>query len=93
MIEKHIGQNEYFSFVESVSQYFTDTFLADVRDVEFGQWEMPFEAMLLELIKRDKQNTVVDFKLIQDLAIESGIVQEGVLDPDTWKIFCEWAES
>lgn len=85
-----IGLSEYFYFVDSVAKELDCNFLAEARNIDFGQWETSFEAVLLKLIDQEKRYTTVDFISAKELAIAAGIVEEGVLDPKVWSKFCSW---
>ena len=82
------GLSEYFYFVDSVAKELDCNFLAEARNIDFGQWETSFEAVLLKLIDQEKRYTTVDFISAKELAIAAGIVEEGVLDPKVWSKFC-----
>ena len=86
-----LGPSEYFAFVEGVEKYLESDFVRQVKDVDFGQWELPFEAILIELMKLRKDQTAINDALVRYLAVEAGIVEAGVLDADTWQKFCHWA--
>lgn len=86
------GLNEYRIFVESVAKHLEADILQQAKDVEYGQWELPFEAVLLELMKCSKHNICFDNDLVNRLAIEADIIECGVLDMDTWQKFCSWAK-
>ena len=90
MTKSLVGLHEYFSFVDSVANELNSDFLSKVRDINLGQWETSFEALLLKLIDENKPNTQVDFAAAKELAVAAGIIEEGVLDLDVWKKFCSW---
>lgn len=85
--------HEYFSFVESMEPYLDKVLIQDARDVEYGQWELPFEALLLELMKLSGHKVSVDLALIEELAKQADIFECGVLDVDTWERFLDWSQS
>lgn len=89
---KQTGLYEYLDFIDSVSQYLPPSFITQARAVELGQWELPFEATLIELIKLPNDRTHVDLDLIRSLAGEADIIDSGVIDVETWQKFCIWAE-
>jgi hypothetical protein len=89
---KQSGQFEYFDFLDSVSQYLEPSFFDRAREVELGQWELPFEAVLIELTKLPNDRTRIDFEQARKLATEADIIDSGVIDVDTWQSFCIWAE-
>nr|WP_319250227.1 hypothetical protein [uncultured Celeribacter sp.] len=88
---KVVGPQEYLEFVESVSDHLDAKLYSDARDIEYGQWEIPFEAVLLALLKEDFALVEFDHALVFNLAKEAKILDEGVLDPDTWKKFRDWS--
>lgn len=89
---KRSGQVEYFDFLESVSKYLATSFFERAREVELGQWELPFEAVLIELMKLSNDKTHVDLEQARNLAAEADIIDSGVIDVDTWLKFCIWAK-
>lgn len=90
MIAKSVGLNEYRVFLDNVSTYLDNDFVGQAKDVELGQWELSFEAVLLELMKEPKCKAKFDTGLVEKLAIEADIIECGVLDMDTWQRFCKW---
>ncbi len=92
-MSKTVGIKEYFKFVENVSTLLDKTLLKDVQDIEYGQWEVPFEAILLFLIELPKEEISLDYELVKALAYEADIIEFGVLDMDTWDKFEKWALS
>ncbi len=87
---KSIGLSEYFVFVDEIAEHLRPDFLRCVEDIEYGEWETSFEAILLELMKLPSQNVSLDLSMVESLAAEAGIVDDGVLDPNTWQKFRVW---
>lgn len=87
-----VGMQEFLHFVESVAELLDEKTVQDARDIEFGQWELPFEAILLSLQKLSPGEVKIDFELVERLAQEADIIECGVLDVDTWSRFLIWKQ-
>jgi len=85
-----IGIQEYFTFLESVSPSLNPSFVKRAKKVEYGQWELPFEATLLELVEIPRSKVRFDKNLVTALAQESNLTTSGVLDTETWGKFLRW---
>lgn len=90
---KQLGLYEYFNFLDSASQYLAPSFIAQARAVELGQWELAFEATLIELMKLPNDRTRIDLEVVRSLAREADIFDSGVIDVDTWRKFCIWTDA
>ncbi|WP_454700791.1 hypothetical protein [Agrobacterium burrii] len=49
MNKEHVGPSEYLGFLSQVSQFIDPQIARDAADFDYGQWELPFEAVLIEL--------------------------------------------
>ncbi len=76
--------------IESVSEKIDPVTLRRAKTVQHGIWELAFERVLLDLVERNAELDSWEIQLITDLALDAEIVEEGVLDPDSWKIFSNW---
>lgn len=84
--------HDYFNFVETVAKYLDENLARNARDVEYGEWELPFEAILIALLKLSPYEVDMDYVLVEKLAIEADIIEGGVLDIDTWNQFLSWKQ-
>ncbi len=67
-----------------------------VRDAaifDYGQWELPFEAVLVAVMEKPRNQVKFDFNRAAVLAEAANIVIERVLDPATWQKFLSWNET
>ena len=87
---KHIGVREYLKFLKSVSSYLDQSLVSKAKHIEHGQWELSFEAVLLGLMETAVEDIELDYELVYALAQEANIIDEGVLDLDTWERFQLW---
>ena len=93
MIVNKYGIYIYYSFLKSVEQYLPNDIAREAYNIEAGVWEAAFEEILIELIKLPRKDVDVNFSVVEILAKDSDIINEGVLDPDTWYYFLEWYHS
>lgn len=86
------GIDKYHQFLDAVLPLLDPELIAKAQDVEYGQWEMPFETLLHGLtgLERGKVKLNQDFDFIRQLAEDADIVPEGVLDENTWPDFEAW---
>lgn len=87
MTKDHVGPKEYRLFLSQVVPMLDADFVLDAGTFEHGQWDLPFEAVLLKLLEEPSKAVSVDMFLAERLAKQAGLVEEGVLSPDTWKMF------
>ena len=86
-----IGQKEFLKLLDQIEVDNKISLPVSLRGIEYGQWEVPFEAFLIQLMKNKKSNIEIDFEKFDELAKESGLKDDGgVLDPKTWRYFCAW---
>ncbi len=90
MTEEQIGLKEYFVFLEGVALFLDERLIDDAREVEYGQWELPYEAVLLALVKLPFNEVQFDLELAKKLAIEADIIECGILSMDTWQQVQRW---
>lgn len=86
----NLGPEEYLGFLGQVAARLDTDFVLEAEKFEFGQWERPFEAMLLRLMEGPPSNECINMDLVEKLAKQAGVMEEGVLDPDTWPRFAHW---
>ncbi len=87
------GTQEFLDFAEPILASINDpAFSAQIRDIEHGQWEPAFEALLLRMMELDPARVPFDPEVAGRLADESGLTDQGVLDPDTWARFLRWSD-
>ncbi len=85
-----LGQSEYLALLEAVTARCPLPDEVSLRYVEYGQWEMNFEALLISLMRVDQRGLQFRLSDFEVLAKEAGLTEEGVLDPDTWRKFVAW---
>lgn len=93
MNKEHVGPSEYLGFLSQVSQFIDPQIARDATDFDFGQWELPFESVLIELTGMPRNEVELDFNTVELLAKEADITEEGVIDPETWRKFLDWYHS
>ncbi|WP_285278022.1 hypothetical protein [Agrobacterium sp. SUL3] len=93
MNKKHIGPSEYLGFLSQVSQFIDPQIVRDAADFDYGQWELPFEAVLIELMRMPRNEIEIDFNAVELLAKEADITEEGVINPESWRKFLDWYHS
>ena len=91
MSGKDVGIKEYFGFIENVAPFLDEKLYLDAKEVDYGQWELPFETVLLALMKKSFDEVIIDMDLTRELAHEADIIESGVIDPNTWKRFKKWS--
>lgn len=84
------GIQEYFVFLESVSAYLDPLLIEKAKYIEYGEWEMAYEAILLGLIEQNRDEISFDIDLAKGLADEADIISQGVMDINTWDKFLAW---
>lgn len=92
MNDDRVDIHDYFNFVETVAKYLDGNLARNARDVEYGEWEFPFEAILIALLKLPPYEVDMDYVLVEKLAAEADIIEGGVLDIDTWNQFLSWKQ-
>lgn len=90
MTDKVSPLDSYYKFLRSVSGEVSPGFFKKAEEVVLGQWETPFEALLLELMKNNASRKNICITNANYLAEQSGIIPDGVLDPNTWGKFWNW---
>jgi len=88
---KKTGLKDYLLFVDQVEIYLEKKAISDAREIEHGQWELPFEALLLELMKLPYHTVQINFGLVETLANEADLIESSVLDVNTWERFNNWS--
>jgi hypothetical protein len=76
----------FLRWYRCIDAHFDAAFSREVRDVQFGQWETAFEAVLLRLLEMP-QRVSLDLDFTRWLARGAEIMEQGVLAPDTWQRF------
>lgn len=84
------GPADYLIFLGQVAALLDSDFLREAETFDYGQWELPFEAVLLKLMEESPKNEGIDIGLAKKLAKYAGLLDEGVLTPDTWQRFIYW---
>jgi len=84
------GSADYLIFLGQVAALLDSDFLREAETFDYGQWELPFEAVLLKLMEGSPKNEGIDIGLAKKLAKYAGLLDEGVLTPDTWQRFIYW---
>jgi len=92
MIQAQVGIADYFQFVDKVAPFLDAELINDAHEIEYGQWELPFEALLLEIMKLSNAQIDIDLNLVVKLAHEADIVESSVLDINTWEQFKKWSK-
>lgn len=87
MNKELIGLKQYLSFVDQLAPHLDQVLISDAKEIDYGQWELPFEALLLAILRQTKHTIVFDFVLAKQLATKADIIDSGVLDIDTWERF------
>ena len=82
--------SDYFKFIDQVEPFIETKLIKDARTIEYGQWEVPFEGLLLELIKLPSSDININFQLVKNLADDAGIIKSSILTLDTWENFENW---
>lgn len=92
MNSKCAGPADYREFLAKVSPFLDPHTARDAAVFDYGQWELPFEAVLIALMEKPRSQVSFDFNRAAMLAEAANIVIEGVLDPATWQKFVSWKE-
>ncbi|MFN7089996.1 MAG: hypothetical protein ACK4P4_05550 [Allorhizobium sp.] len=90
MKKGYAGPADYLIFLGQVAASLDSDFLREAEAFDYGQWELPFEAVLLKLMEGSPRNDGIDIGLAEKLAKDAGLLDEGVLAPDTWQRFTYW---
>lgn len=88
--KNHLGPKEYRIFLGQVLPLLGADFVRSVEAFEYGQWELHFEAVLWRLLEGNQAKQGIDINLVEKLAKQAGLEEEGVLAPDTWQRFMSW---
>ena len=90
MGELELGYKGYIDFLSNFKRHLDPSTFDELGNVEYGQWEICFEALLHQLMKLNRMAISLDISTVTQLAKEAEVLSEGILDPDTWKQFNEW---
>jgi len=92
-MKKTFGLKEYLYFYESVKEYLSNDLKISAGNIDYGQWETSFEAIILAIVKLPRDNFVLDIELVEGLAYEADLLEGGVLDVNTWEQFLDWSKN
>ncbi|TKV73135.1 hypothetical protein [Rhizobium sp. AU243] len=92
MNSKCAEQAAYTELLAEVSPFLDPHTVRDAAIFDYGQWELPFEAVLIAIMDKPRNQVRFDFTRAAVLAEAANIVIEGVLDPATWQKFVSWNE-
>lgn len=93
MNSKWAGPAAYTEFLAEVCPFLDPHTVRDAAVFDYGQWELPFEAVLIAVMEKPRNQVRFDFNRAAGLAEAANIVIEGVLDPATWQKFLSWNET